>query len=88
MRERLGALRNRLGFAELATVAVLGLAFLVGGLIGGSPRRLLQVCGGIMEVECPPVDWVEVNPGAGLVAAVIAGTALLVLDQIMRRRHT
>lgn len=85
MRERLGSLRTRLGFAELATVGAVVLAFLIGGLIGGTPVTIFRVCSGLVQRECPPDEYIALNPAAGLLAVTLAIVTLLVLDQITRR---
>jgi hypothetical protein len=90
MRERLGALRNRLGFAELASVGVLVLSFLIGGVIGGTPVTILPVCSGFNQAACEArIDvYIALNPATGLLAVALAIVALLVLDRILRRRDT
>lgn len=87
MRERLRTLRDRLGFAELALVGVVVFAFLIGGLIGGTPVRIFRTCSGIVQAECPPDEWVALNPAAGLLVAAAMALALTVLDLVMRRRQ-
>jgi hypothetical protein len=86
VRDRFRAFRDRLGFAELASVGVLVLAFLIGGVIGGTPVTILSVCGGF-GAECPNDEYIALNPASGLLAAALAIVALLVLDQILRRRQ-
>ncbi len=87
MPDRLRALRDRLGFAELTLVGVVVFAFLIGGLIGGTPVTIFRTCSGLLQGECPPDKWVALNPAAGLLAAVGAVFALIVLDAVMRLRR-
>jgi hypothetical protein len=86
MFERLRGLRERLGFAELAIVFIVVMAFVIGGLIGGTPVVILRTCSGMGPGECPPDEWVAVNPAAGLVAAAGAVLALIALDRVMKLR--
>ena len=86
MRDRLTAVRDRLGFAELAIVGVVLFAFLIGGVIGGTPVTIFRTCSGMLQAECPPDKWVQLNPTAGLFSAASAVLLLIVIDRVMRLR--
>jgi hypothetical protein len=87
VRDRFRTLRDRLGFADLATVGVLVLAFLIGGVVGGTRVTILSVCGGF-GAECPNDEYIALNPATGLLAAALAIVVLLVLDRVTRHRRT
>ena len=85
MRERVRSLRDRLGFSELAIGYIVVLAFVIGGVIGGTPVTILAACGGFGE--CRNDEYIALNPAAGLLLAAGVALALTVLDLVMRRRQ-